>query len=126
MEEAEKFLKIKRRLADIYRENLSGISGLELPIEEDYARRLYWHYEVRLKDRNKLADVLANNGVETRKFFVPMHQQPGCKRQGMFAGEKYPVAEKLSKRGLCLPSGLALKESEVVYICGIIKRFMKE
>jgi perosamine synthetase len=31
---------------------------------------------------------------------------------GLFAGESHPVAERLARRGLYLPSGLGLTDSE--------------
>ena len=45
-------------------------------------------------------------GVDTRPFFWPMHEQPVFLKQGLFAGESYPAAEELARRGFYLPSGL--------------------
>ena len=49
------------------------------------------------------------SGIETRTFFVPMHLQPAYHRA--FAGQRYPVAERLGRDGLYLPSGPSLTES---------------
>jgi perosamine synthetase len=37
-----------------------------------------------------------------------MHEQPIFQKMGLFKGEKYPIAEKLSRNGFYLPSGLGL------------------
>jgi perosamine synthetase len=41
-----------------------------------------------------------------------MHQQPALLKRGLFAGERYPVAERLARRGLYLPSGLGSSASD--------------
>ena len=53
---------------------------------------------------------------ETRPFFVGMHEQPVFQRMGLFAGESYPVASRIARRGLYLPSGLALTESQLAAV----------
>ena len=50
-------------------------------------------------------------GVQTRPFYWPMHEQPVFRRMGLFANERYPVAERLARRGFYLPSGMALHRS---------------
>jgi perosamine synthetase len=56
--------------------------------------------------------MLAEAGVSARPFFWPMHEQPVFLKQGLFEGERYPVAERMSRRGFYLPSGLALTEAQ--------------
>ena len=56
---------------------------------------------------------LAEKGIGTRPFFWPMHEQPVFQKMGLFKNEKYPVAEKIARRGFYIPSGLGLKEGEM-------------
>ena len=42
---------------------------------------------------------LKQEGIETRNFFWPLHQQPVLKKMGFFKNTKLPVAEYLSKNG---------------------------
>ena len=51
-------------------------------------------------------------GVQTRPFFIGMHEQPVFHDRGLFAGERYPVAERLARQGLYLPSGSALTREQ--------------
>jgi perosamine synthetase len=60
---------------------------------------------------------LASRGVETRPFFLGMHEQPALHERGLFAGESYPVAERIARQGLYLPSGLGLDESQIERVC---------
>ena len=42
-----------------------------------------------------------------------MHKQPILLEKGFFKNESYPVAERLSKRGLYIPSGMALIDAQI-------------
>ena len=56
---------------------------------------------------------LAALGIGTRPFFWPMHEQPVFRRMGLFEGQRFPVAERLARRGFYLPSGLALTDEQI-------------
>ena len=60
--------------------------------------------------------MLNDKGIGCRPFFFTMHQQPILLEMGFFKNHSYPVAEKLSKRGLYIPSGMALKDEQIEYV----------
>ena len=55
-----------------------------------------------------------------------MHEQPVLRRMGLFAQESYPVAERIARRGLYLPSGLNLTEADIVSVCQAVKRVFEQ
>jgi perosamine synthetase len=59
--------------------------------------------------------------VDTRTLFIPVNQQPVFRRMGLFQGQRFPVAERLARKGLYLPSGLALTKSQMVEVSANIK-----
>ena len=64
-----------------YRKRLSDIPGLEQPPEAPWAHSMFWMYGIVLAPQwNRtaldLASRLRAEGVDTRPFFVGMHQQP--------------------------------------------------
>jgi len=59
-----------------------------------------------------MAEELRKRGVDTRPFFIGMHEQPVLRSRGLFAGETYPNTERIARRGLYLPSGLTLTEAQ--------------
>ncbi len=129
LEEFERFLQIKNQLAETYLSNLSNLSSLILPSEKTGVKRIYWNYDILVKDlktRDKLVKFLQKKGIESRIFVIPMHLQPAFTRLGLFKGKTYPISEKLSNQGLSLPLGLALRINEVKYICNQIKQFFKK
>lgn len=68
-------------------------------------------------DADEFARRLRASGVETRPFFLGMHEQPVLRERGLFAGESYPVAERIARQGLYLPSGLGLEEEQIDRVC---------
>jgi len=122
----EEIIQKKRMIAASYSERLKEIEGLQLPYEKSWARSVYWMYGIVLQDSiamnaAEFADELRNRGIETRPFFLGMHEQPVLQSHGLFLGEKYPVAERLGRRGLYLPSGLGLKEEQINFVCDSIR-----
>lgn len=122
----EESLERKRRMAAAYRERLCDLPGLTLPVEKPWAKNVYWMYGLVLDvslpfDAAGLADRLREKGVETRPFFLGMHEQPVFHRMGLFVDEHYPVAEHLARRGLYLPSGLALTEAQIEQVCDTVR-----
>lgn len=108
----------KRWMAEQYTERLRDVAVLQLPTERPWARSVYWMYGVVLTeesrmDAEELAVRLRKCGVETRPFFLGMHEQPALHRLGLFQRESYPVAERIARRGLYLPSGLTLTQGKI-------------
>jgi perosamine synthetase len=119
----------KRWLGEAYTNGLSGVASLQLPVQQPWARHVYWMYGVVLRDEAKLdarelATRLANRGIETRPFFVGMHQQPALRERGLFASEQHPVAERIARRGLYLPSGLGLTEIQLERVCDAVREVL--
>jgi perosamine synthetase len=119
-------LQRKRWMGAAYTEHLQGLDMLHLPVEQPWARHVYWMYGVVLRndakfDASELAARLATRGVETRPFFLGMHEQPALLDRGLFRGEKYPVAERLARRGLYLPSGVHLTEIQLERVCDAVR-----
>ncbi len=126
LERMDEIVERKRDIAALYTERLGRIEGLSLPPEEPWARSVFWMYGVVVGeatglDATGLAERLHERGVETRPFFLGMHEQPALHRLGLFDGERYPVAERLARQGLYLPSGLALTDGQVETVCAAVR-----
>ena len=68
---------------------------------------------------------LAGQGIGTRPFFYPMHQQPVLRRMGWFEHETCPVAERLYRQGFYIPSGLALTEEQLERSAAVLKEILQ-
>ncbi|SDE67148.1 perosamine synthetase [Dyadobacter soli] len=66
---------------------------------------------------NTILNELNNYGIESRPVWKPMHLQ------SIYASQKYfgnNISGTLYEQGICLPSGTAMHEADLRYICGII------
>jgi len=127
VERIDEIVARKRRMGHRYTERLNGIARLQLPVEQAWARAVYWMYAVVLDeaagfDALEFARRLKNEGVETRPFFLGMHEQPALLDRGLFGGERYPVTERIARQGLYLPSGLALTDDQIDQVCAAVRR----
>jgi len=118
LEQIEKFIKIKRKLAEYYKSRLSEIKQVRFLTEKYYAKSVYWVYAIELKPEagmqaKELMKRLGAYKIGTRPFFKGMHKQPALIKLRLFKGQRYPNADLAYQYGLYLPSGLALTERQV-------------
>lgn len=130
-EKFDQFIIKKREIGQLYTSFLNEIEEIQLPlVQTAYAKNIYWVYGIVLKNNSHqvqdMMSALHQEGVGTRAFFYPMHQQPVFKEMGLFEGEAYPVAEFLSERGLYIPSGIALTPSQISQVSQKIKTVLKK
>lgn len=116
----------KREIASAYAEQLRHVEGLYMQFEEPWAKCVYWVVGIVLDERagltaTHLADRLRDADIETRPFFLGMHQQPVFRKMGLFQGEQFPVADLLARQGLYLPSGLTITEQQIDTVVSAVK-----
>jgi perosamine synthetase len=129
LEKIEESVQKKRWMGHAYQDRLKNIECLQLPIEQPWAKNVYWMYGLVLDeshhmDARQFADRLSEQGIMTRPFFMGMHEQPVFQDMGLFAGEAYPVAERLARQGLYLPSGLSITEEQIDQTCAAVHRVL--
>jgi perosamine synthetase len=115
----------KRWMADSYGRRLEGLP-ISLPLERSWAKNVFWMYGVVLEDSvpfdaPEFARRLRDRGVDTRPLFLGMHEQPVLRDMGLFRDEAHPVTERLSQRGLYLPSGLTLTEEQIDRVSEVVR-----
>ena len=75
--------------------------------------------------RDKVVKKLLKFNIQTRNFFHPMHKQKVFLKMNVFKNKlKYPNSEFISKNGFYLPSGLAISNKEILYICKIVNKII--
>lgn len=108
--------------------DIDGVNVHNSPSEEIFSN--HWLSVVLFDDKNSNAGssedlrlFLADRNIESRPLWKPMHMQPVFK-DAPYYGNK--VAEELFERGLCLPSGSDLTDSEKDRIKSAIQEFFKD
>jgi perosamine synthetase len=130
LEEIDRFIEIKQKMAEAYGRLLAGIRGLILPGEKPWARSVYWMYAILVDDefglsRDELEERLREKEVDTRTFFIPVHQQPLFLDQREYRGLAFPVSDELSRKGMYLPSGLALTLEQIETVCARVREIAR-
>ena len=101
----ERIVERKRAIAHAYTERLQDLPGLALPVEEPWARNVYWVYGIVLDettgmDAAVLARRLHERGVDTRPFFLGMHEQPVFHRHGAVPRRTLPGGRATGRPGI--------------------------
>jgi len=124
IEKIDEFIKKKRKIARTYNSLLKDIRGITLPPKMPWAENVYWLYSILIDqkeygiNRDRLMIELAKNGIETRRFFYPIHTMPPYREYA--GGGSFHVADRLSSSGINLPSSVKLKEDEAQEIAQLI------
>lgn len=124
-EQMESFVRARRANAARYTAALQSIPGIVTPPEAGWAKSVFWMYSILVEDefgmtRDQLRAYLAEHGIETRTFFIPMHLQPIYYQA--FKGQRYPASEMLCQRGFYLPSASSLTPREIDYITEMVRQ----
>ena len=125
----DRLLERKRRIARIYEEILSDVPGIELHPKMSWANPSYWLYSILIDEekcglsRDKLMEELEKRGIETRRFFYPLHTMPAFSKYSN--DERYPVSTYLSQHGLNLPSGPKISDEDVEYVAKTVRKLCR-
>ena len=131
LEKLDETVQQKRAIGPFYNEALADVPHLRLPVPAtDYADNIYWVYGVVLEDScpidaAAMMQKLADEGIGSRPFFWPLHEQPVLQNMGLAGDESYPVAESLARRGLYLPSGLGSNEDDFAKVADVVRKILQ-
>jgi len=116
--------RLRRQKAKLYTKLLSDIKAVIPPKEKKNVKHVYHLYVIRVKNREKLCQILRNYRIP---FFIhypiPLHLQGAYKPLGYKKGD-FPIAEKISEEIISLPMHPLLKEAQIRYIAKLIKGFL--
>lgn len=119
LEQLNERLIQQKHLYHTYKRLLSEVEEISLlPFATETGESPLW-VDAVAKDRDNLLNFLSNEGIETRKFWYPVHQQKPYKQDDAL----FPVATEVSKEAFWLPSALSLVEEDIEFVCEKIKEF---
>lgn len=111
----------KRQIAHHYGRVLAEVPGLTLPVELPGYTNVYWMYSVLVDERfpltrDELMLALRERHIDSRPFFHPLDTLPPYRQ-----GAPQPVALRLSRQGINLPSAPSLTDEQVEYVGAAIR-----
>ena len=120
----------RSRIAQVYRSELDGVAGLELMPMNPYGNDAPWVFAILVESkqmRTKVRQKLADERIETRDFFFPLHLQPFLHEVNPLRQLKsLPNSEDLGSRGFYLPTFYNLPDKEIKRISQCIKDALKK
>ncbi|MFN3821893.1 MAG: DegT/DnrJ/EryC1/StrS family aminotransferase [bacterium] len=118
----------RRKIFQQYKEYLNDLPGLTWMPEPDGFNSTHWLSCVLIEPelfgatREEVRLALEEHNIESRPLWKPMHLQPVFKDCEVVGGS---VSEMLFEKGLSLPSGTAMTESQMEQICDIVRSVHK-
>jgi len=126
LEKIDHFIGRKLEMAGKYNEGFRDLP-LQIPHVEPWAKTSVWMYAIVLEDSipfdaAEFAGRLMDFDVQSRPFFLGMHEQPVYRKMGFFGGETFPVTERIARRGLYLPSGQAITDDQIETVIKAVRK----
>ncbi|KAK1183826.1 DegT/DnrJ/EryC1/StrS family aminotransferase [Streptomyces sp. NBS 14/10] len=115
LEKIDEFLDRRKKIEAYYDAGLGEIKEIaRMP-----PRDVLWMYDVLAERRDELCAFLAEESIETRRFFQPMSKQP------LYFDPDWASlnAGRFTADGLCLPTHTGLTEADQDYIIGKVAEF---
>lgn len=131
LERRAEIINKRREIVLAYNERLSNVPGISLQPVAPWAVPAHWLYCITVDQqayghsRDDLMQILAENGIETRPFFLPLHRLPPFREESQRRMEILPITDKLAAGGMNLPLYTGLSENDVDLICSIIQKNQK-
>jgi perosamine synthetase len=132
LERIEEHVKKKVWIGRAYNELLKPLQKkgvVQLPAEKEWAKNTYWMYGVVLNqkvglDAKTVTNRLAENGIQTRPFFYPLHKQPAFEKFEWYRKETLSVSENLYKYGFYLPTGLTINQENIENVAKAVMKVL--
>jgi dTDP-4-amino-4,6-dideoxygalactose transaminase len=128
LESIDEFIDTNRRHYQDYAELLAGLPGISLFRFDEHERHNYQYVVIEVDpqvlglSRDQLQQLLAAEGVGTRRYFdPPCHLGQPYRTINPEVGARLPTTERLAERILQLPTGTAVTSDDVGAICDIVR-----
>lgn len=119
----------RRELADRYRNLLSGIPRLKLPVEPEWARSNWQSYCVRLADgalQKPVMQALLDKGIATRRGIMCAHREPAYGQEFWRAAGSLAQSERAQEECILLPLHHHLTDEEQQSVAGQLRLVLEE
>ena len=123
--------RIERRwqIFEFYQKALGDLPGVEFMPELPMGLGTRWLTCMTIDPvasgvrRDALLGALADDNIEARPLWKPLHQQVLYREAPVFGGS---VAERIFAQGLCLPSGSAMTDDDLLRVVEVVRGVFSE
>jgi len=113
-----------REIFEFYRRALGDLPGVDFMPELAEGRSTRWLTCLTIDpalasvNRDVILRALADDNIEARPLWKPLHQQPLYRGAACFGGA---LSDRLFARGLCLPSGSAMTDEDLHRVVAVVR-----
>lgn len=112
-----------RDIADMYRQGLSNVKELVLPIDKEGEICVYHNFVIRTERRDEFMNYMREHGVDTRIHYpIPIHLQVAAVSLNYKNGD-FPNTERFAKTMVSLPIYPELTDTEVNHVIQMVNGF---
>jgi perosamine synthetase len=112
LEQLDRYVEIKRGIAQRYRELLAHNPTITLHPEPHHCCSTFWMYSVVLDHTARpVVDKLNSEGIGARPIWVPLHLLPAFEKA--FTYDTAATATALYRRGLSLPCSVGITDDQI-------------
>lgn len=124
-------VEARRAIYQAYRDGLADIEGLEWQPEPDWSYSNRWLSALTVDPAitgftaSELIARLADEMIEARPVWKPMHLQPVFAHCRHFAHGNEPVSDRIFDQGICMPSGSNMSAGEIARVVDAMRSALK-
>ncbi|HEY6803770.1 MAG TPA: DegT/DnrJ/EryC1/StrS family aminotransferase [Pyrinomonadaceae bacterium] len=125
LESIDWHLTRRRQVVGWYKDLLNEVPGISWQTTGENCEAVDWMFTIVMDERiqmerDEVMGRLAKRGIETRPVFYPMHILPPYQAMAADDGD-FPVAERIARSGISLPTWSGLQLEEVEYVCSALR-----
>jgi len=128
MERLPEFLSRKAQISNTYTSIFDSPEFAEIlkPTLQSRGTDSYWLHTIEFTpdiDVDEVVKFLANNRIESRRFFPPLPEQPAFKKY-VHSGNVYANSKEKYDHSLCLPSSTKILDEEIRAVADVLRNFL--
>jgi perosamine synthetase len=115
----------KQAIHDRYVQELQSVERFRPVYVDPRSEPVFWFTSFLCEAPDALSLFLRDRNIQTRRFFLPLHQQP-CYADRKYirtTDDHFLISESIYRQGISLPSSYTLAEDDQSYVIEQIRRF---
>ncbi|MFW6115946.1 MAG: DegT/DnrJ/EryC1/StrS family aminotransferase, partial [Chloroflexota bacterium] len=130
IERIDDLLAQRTQVTRWYDQRLADVEGVETPYVAPATTRMSWFvYVIRITakvGRDRVMEVLREQGIPSRPYFTPIHLQPFYVDRFGYREGDFPVTEEAGNKCLALPFSSVMTEEQVDVVCDALRAALRE
>jgi perosamine synthetase len=122
LERRDQFVARRKQICAHYDSALKSIKGIGFQPVAKWADPTPWLYCITVdpkeygRTRDELMALLAEDGIETRPFFIPLHTLPPFREESRKRNENLPITDHLSSSGMNIPTYVGMTDDQLARV----------